>query len=236
MKNEGLMDNSHFTLYNSSNYNSKIDVNVNVIMDNFLKILIEFLLLITEKIKMKNIGHYKFIIERGVETLIHVFSLLFYYTKNIELTYYHSQKAYYFYIEFIEQISDDNVTFLQLNSKDAIMFVYKKTIFEINKKHSKENSLEELNTLTNMNNYMSIYKHIVSYVLHKNDRINYENMKLLCDSMEFISTKLNKLNKITNKINSFIIDLNAKTDDDNSSNIIDYFRTIDDYIKKQKNN
>ena len=53
-------------------------------------------------------------------------------TGYLELSFYHTQKAYYFYIEYIEQISDDNITFLQLTSRDAILFVYKKTIFELN--------------------------------------------------------------------------------------------------------
>lgn len=47
------------------------------------------------------------------------------------------KKAYYFYIEFIEQISDNNVTFLQLSSRDAILFVYKRTIFELNNEYIK---------------------------------------------------------------------------------------------------
>jgi hypothetical protein len=34
---------------------------------------------------MKNKPYYRFIFERGIETLIHVFSCIFYYTKNLEL-------------------------------------------------------------------------------------------------------------------------------------------------------
>ena len=92
-----------------------------------------------------------------------MFSNIFYYTKNLELSFYHTQKAYYIYIEFIEQISDDNVTFLQLSSKDAILFVYKKTIFELNnecKKNNKELSLEEQNILGTVNLYINMYKKI----------------------------------------------------------------------------
>ena len=93
---------------------------------------------------MKNYECFIFIIERGIETIMHVFSMLFYYTKNLDLTFYHSQKAYYFYIEFIEQISDDNVSFLQLSSRDATTFVYKKTLYEINIEYKKT-----MNELTN---------------------------------------------------------------------------------------
>ena len=60
------------------------------------------------------------------------------YTKNLDLTVYHCKKAYLFYVEFIGQIGDDNNSYLQLNSKDATLFVYKKTIFEINNEYRKQ--------------------------------------------------------------------------------------------------
>ena len=47
------------------------------------------------------------------------------------------QKSFYYYIEFIGQIGDSNHQFLQLNSKDATLFVFKKTVFEINSDHRK---------------------------------------------------------------------------------------------------
>ena len=43
-----------------------------------------------------------------------------------------SKQAIFYYVEFIGQIGEDSQGFLQLNSKDAILFVYKKTIFDIN--------------------------------------------------------------------------------------------------------
>ena len=60
------------------------------------------------------------------------------YTKNLELTVHHCKKAFLYYVEFIGQIGDDNHTFLQLNSKDATLFVYKKTIFDINNEYKKK--------------------------------------------------------------------------------------------------
>ena len=66
-----------------------------------------------------------------MKTIKHIFNTLILYTKNLELTTYH-KKAYLFYVEFIGQIGEDNNKGLQLNSKDATLSVYKKTIFEIN--------------------------------------------------------------------------------------------------------
>jgi hypothetical protein len=111
---------------------------------------------------MKNKPYYRFIFEKGIEMLIHIFSLIFYYTKNLELSIYHMKKSYYFYIEFIEQISDNNVTFLQLSSRDAILFVYKRTIFELNQEYRKnmeELTIEEKNILSIVDSYINIYSH-----------------------------------------------------------------------------
>ena len=122
-------------LYNVGNYKPIIENTIQDILTKFVIIIIEYMRLIAEKITMKNKPYYKFIFQRGLETLIHVFSILFYYTKNLELTFYHAQKAIYYYIEFIEQISDENVSFLNLSSRDAVLFVYKKTIYEINNEY-----------------------------------------------------------------------------------------------------
>ena len=80
---------------------------------------------------------YFFVIQRGIETITHIFNTLLLYTKNIELTIFHCKRAYIYYVEFIGQIGDDKNSYLQLNSKDATLFVYKKTIFEINNEYRK---------------------------------------------------------------------------------------------------
>jgi hypothetical protein len=177
-----------------------------------------------------------FIFERGLETLMHIFSITFYYTKNLELTFYHTQKAYYFYIEFIEQISDDNVTFLQLSSRDASLFVYKKTIFELNheyKKNIKEPSLDENNILSVVNSYTYIYKYIVQFVIN-NKNFKYEtkteHINLCCDYIVFISEILNK-----NKIKKGYIDcifLFTNLLSDKRLEIKDFFTLLDEFIRK----
>lgn len=137
LSNNSLNENSNYLLYNTSNYKHLIENSVSEILTKFVDIILQYMKLISEKNIIKNKRSYRFIFERGIETLIHVFWMIFYYTKNLELTFYHSQKAYYFYIEFIEQISDDNITFLQLSTQDAILFVYKKTIFDLNNEYKK---------------------------------------------------------------------------------------------------
>ena len=74
-----------------------------------------------------------FVTYNGITSLLHIYNLLILHTKNINLAYYHLQKSYYYYIEFISQINKEQHSFLQFNIRDAIMFIYKKTIFNIDK-------------------------------------------------------------------------------------------------------
>jgi hypothetical protein len=240
MKNDkicnSLSDNSNYILYSVSNYKHVIDNNVSEILTKFVSVIIEYMRFISEKITMKNKPHYKFIFERGIETLLHIFSVIFYYTKNLELTFYHSQKAYYFYIEFIEQISDDNVTFLQLSSRDAIMFVYKKTIFDINneyRKTIKEPSIDEKNILTTVDLYTCIYKTMVQFIINHAD-FKYDNKIIYinecCDYIQAISEILNK-----NKIKMCFLEciyLFTNLLTDKQIEIKTFFILLDEFIKK----
>ena len=228
--------NSNYILYSVSNYKQVIDNNVSEILTKFVSVIIEYMRFISEKIIMKNKAYYKFIFERGIDTLLHIFSVIFYYTKNLELTFYHSQKAYYFYIEFIEQISDDNVTFLQLSSRDAIMFVYKKTIFDINneyRKTIKEPSLEETNILSTFDLYTYIYKNMIQFIInHADFKYDTKNIYIneCCVYIENISEILNK-----NKIKKAFIEciyLFTNLLIDKQIEIKTFFGLIDEFNKK----
>ena len=173
-----VTENPKYAINNVDNYYKNINYSYHDILTKFVSSLTEYLKLISEKIHIKKTDCYKFIIERGVDTISHVFSIILYYTKNLDLAFYHSQKAYYFYIEFIEQISDDNVTFLQLSSKDATTFVYKKTIYEINndyKKIATELTNDDKSILKYVDTYMYIYKTLIHTFLNSSENINTSN-------------------------------------------------------------
>ena len=228
-------DNIEYLLCNVENYNPVIKNTITDILNKFISINTEYLRFISEKITIKNRLYYKFIIERGIETISHIFLLIFFYTKNLDLTFYHSQKAYYCYIEFIEQISDENACFLQLSSRDAILFVYKKTIFEIHNEHKKsmnELNQNEKNILSYLSEYSELYKTIFVFIIN-NTEFTYDNkisyINMCCDCVEFISNTLNK------KIKKNIIDgiyLYLRFFEDKNMEIKQLFLLLDEYIKK----
>ena len=231
------MDFGNYVLYNTDNYKPLITNSLQEILNKFSEILIEYMRFISEKIKIKNKRHYTFIFERGIETLIHVFTMIFYYTKNLDLTFFHSQKAYYFYIEFIEQISDDNITFLQLSSRDAVVFVYKKTIYDINNDYKKTCAAltgEESVIMEVLNSYMTIYKKISSYIIN-NPRFIFDKkeecINSACDKLVHITSQINKnKNKVKNPVGESIY-LFIKLLIKEQVSIPLFFTTLEEFIK-----
>jgi len=132
---------------------------------------------------------------RGLETITHVFKNILLNTKNLEMSYYHGQKAFYYYVEFIGQISEEQNQFLQLSSRDATMYVYKKTIFEIVSEHKKSSvSLDkELEVkLKGLKFHTQIHKSIIRFFLE-----NKKNAE--CD------TFIKKFEILADKMNSVVL-------------------------------
>ena len=130
-------------IFNISNYKKKYS-SKSKIYSSYVDVILEFLEYIVDNntSKIQDDDQFNFIINRGIDTLKHIFSILLLYTKNIKLVNFHCKKAYLYYVEFIGQIGEDSNSYLQLSSKDAILFVYKKTIFEINNEYKKNFNLE----------------------------------------------------------------------------------------------
>ena len=130
---------TNYSLNISENYKKELECDVSDVTKKYTALIVDYFNFILENIKISNIHFAKFIIIRGLDTITNVFLHLLYYTKNIDLTYFHCQKSFYFYVEFVGQISDDEKMFLQLTSRDATTYVYKKTIFDINSELKKLN-------------------------------------------------------------------------------------------------
>lgn len=218
----------YYSLHNAENYKLHIQYDMSDVLKKYTLVVLEYLHFISENINIKKTYYYKFIILRGLATISHVFNIILYYTKNLDMAYYHSQKSFYFYVEFIGQITDDNNTFLQLSSRDAIMFVYKKTIFDLHL---------ELHKISNMSNndknntkMLHIYENIVRLILE----CVIENNSLLLIDFKRIEKILEKIyihkfdNNILNNVELFIETYNS-----NSYQEIDkYYNIIDLFIKK----
>jgi len=225
---------NNYSLHNLENYKKNIDNEVSEVTEKYYKLLLEYYKFIIENIKIKNENLTKFIIIRGLDTITNVFNSILYYTKNINMTYFHCQKSFYFYVEFVGQISEDEKMFLQLTTRDATTYVYKKTIFEINNEHRKNN--EKLSNETNdklllINNYNNIYKTLMYKIIQT--EFGNKNESYI-DLVEGIYEKINKtkitkeniviLNDIIDKFYFIITDMQY------------FYEVIQQFFKKYKSN
>lgn len=151
-----------------------------IIYLNFLKLLETYHVLFKKNIMTKNLRYQDFIYMQGMKCLNHVFILLINYTNNLLFTYYHCEKGIYYFTEFISQIENEN-SFLKLSSIDAIIFVYKKTIYNINKK----------NIDTTQRAYIKNVDKAIKFLININKPSSYESLK------QFFSRLLSYINKFS---------------------------------------
>jgi len=165
-----------FSLQNVDNFKKELQRTPTEILYTLSTLLIEYVKFIYENTKIKNKIYVNFVIFRGLNTIIHVFRHLLYYTKNLDLTYFHCQKSFYYYVEFVGQIMEDDKTFLQLTTRDATIYVYKKTIYDINNEWIKKNK----DTLHNSNDtfkIIDIYINITTVLFCKMIEQSYSNVE-----------------------------------------------------------
>ena len=204
-----LNKDNNFSLSNSDNYKKDFDCDITKITNTYLQLIIEYGKFINENIKVKNNNLAKFIIIRGLDTITSVFNYILYSTKNIDLAYYHCQKSFYFYIEFVGQITEDDKIFLQLTTRDASTYVYKKTIFDINNelKKANENTTKEFTCKIDIiSNYIKIFQTYFLKIIQTNNIINIINeidyINELCMSLNNLNKKIKIVyfEKITDKL------------------------------------
>lgn len=236
-------ENTQFSLNNFDNYKSLVNSSTKNIIEKYSSLIFDYLKFIIETIQIKNKSQSKYILIRGIETITHVFQVILFYTRNLDVTYFNSQKAFYFYVEFISQISEIEHSFLQLSSKDAVMYVYKKTIFEINNENKKnisslsENDKKKFDILKI---YNDIYKQILILFINNDDEdmLNsfIQNSEKTCKILEKLLINNDSIEiNIIQKLQSFIDETNINIINKSEKIIINnYFENIENFIKKIK--
>ena len=125
-------------------------------------------------------------------------------------------------MEYISQITDteDNI-FFNLTVKDAIMYVYTRTLFDINKTYLKDNNMLELDFL---NDYLIFVNMISSLLIRDTDyKIKLKNI------IDFLKNTIDKDNTLET-LNSLIDNFKINIQNNDNSDLISYF-----YDKKVSN-
>tara|TARA_Y100000389_G_scaffold90483_1_gene87044 strand:+ start:925 stop:1818 length:894 start_codon:yes stop_codon:yes gene_type:complete len=234
-----------YSLINTNNYKTDIEMSdIKKYYSCYNDIIHDFFNNSFDTINYKNKDYFMFVMSRGIDSLKNIFLFLMLYTKNIELCFFHTNQASTLYVEFMSQISEDNNSYLQLNSKDATLFIYKKTIYEINNDYKKNFKMDEkhkdifksINLLTSIMNEMYDKTITDFYKCHSNNK--YTNLSVQNDKTEQndkmekndkrIKNNINSVNKLITK---YFITLTQSYTDDNSDIFIRQLSCLYEFCK-----
>lgn len=211
-----------FNLTNSNNYNSTLPANHISIITSYNKIILEYIQNITTN--KKNFSEN--ILIKGLDTISHIFKYILYYSKNIELASYHTEKALFLYIEFIDQITDDQNMFVILSCKDACVYVYKKILTELNKSYYKQNEtdINDDAFFTYLHDYIYLSNESIHFLIHTtNEAINDDRVNQYLQLIS-ISIFSKYQMKILTSISMYLIN--------NNISISKYLRFNGQFVKK----
>lgn len=182
--------------------------NIDKVIETYTSILKEFLTLINESKHCESPNNLTITMYIGLNTIHRVFEYILIKTKNIEKVCYYSKKTYYYYLEYMEQVYSSNL-YKNLNQMDAILFVYKKTIFDL---YDDENE-DTFGTMTNIiasngeimnfddNNIQESLKKIskIMNILFywENAEFTFYERKELCNYLDFLIKKCISATQIT---------------------------------------
>tara|TARA_Y100000816_G_scaffold292192_1_gene286315 strand:+ start:15692 stop:16474 length:783 start_codon:yes stop_codon:yes gene_type:complete len=198
------------SITNIENYNSLIKENYLDMNSKLKELFYEYIHHFHEHFQNNYTEYNKFVFIKGFQTITNVFYMLLLYLKNLEVAFLNSKQSIFYYVEFIGQIGEDGQGFLQLNSKDAILFVYKKTIFDINNDKKKNHSVNdnEKKLLLSLTNSIHLLTTSMEYILFHND-FNSDQfifyMKQISKILEPLDDKLDGYNSKLYIIHSLFI-------------------------------
>lgn len=129
-----------------------------LIIHKFSETINDYIQHIIQSKLLNNVDNPIYLSYIGLNTIIHIFKITLQNSKNIYHTFYCCQKAYYFYLEYIEQMNKTNILH-NLNNLDAIIFIFKKTMEDIS-------NVSNPNIVMLNNEIVSINDSDIQYVLY----------------------------------------------------------------------
>ena len=221
----------NIVLHNEENYNLTLDLDLVEYLKRYTSLVKEYLGQCENKVLSKDLRYQSAIIFKGVNTLTHIYNYILMYTRNIDIAYYHSHKSLYYYIEFISQIGNNTHSFLQLNSTDAVLFILKKTLFELD--HSKCNVAE--NNYTKLN-IIKLFTEIHNAYLINEDDIKYLKYNNIEEPYNIIALLVNANNKISKSLINIYIRYNNDSEYMEALNTCNIFINSITHINKDRSN
>jgi uncharacterized protein (DUF2132 family) len=196
------------------------------IIKKYYIIVHQYLAIMNDSVIIRRLDNVNNIIQLGLNAITHIFKINLFFYKDVDVAFYYSQKAYYCYLEYIEQINIKCITD-DLNIKDAILFIYNKTLsreditnFNIQEASRSENSDINENILLHIENFEVVegifptINDVVYYVSNfDNNNLSLINRVNICEKyllnyLNFFVSNAHNIN--TNKLFEYLKILNEK--------------------------
>lgn len=149
------------------------------VIDTYMVIVREYIEAFEKFTAETSVVQYDCMFYVGINIINKVYEFMLTKYGNVKNANYYSQKSYVYFIEYMEQIHQHGLT-QTINHNDAILFIYKKTIFESNDSNSNLTndtmgnifSLQPIQVVTNMNDCIKTLQLIhksMNCILHWNN-------------------------------------------------------------------
>jgi hypothetical protein len=144
------------------------------------------------------------VVSLGFRAITHIYQTNYIQTNDIDVSYYSMQKAYLYYLEYLEQVAESNMTD-GLNHTDAILFIYNKALIHY--------ASDNRNVVANSSvvNIMSSVSKLVETILWWDN----ENINKCKINIDVIVNLCNLSIKLTDDIICTIIEYGQRRDMDN---------------------
>ncbi len=214
--NNNQNNNLNHNLNNVENYKVELTMVESELFLKYIDLIHELIEYCVTSFVIQKSRYLQYILIKGIKNVFYILNFLLLYTKNVELSFFHTQKAILYFIEFIGQIGDDTHNFLKL----ASLFIYKKTIFEVNNDFRKlyEESDETKRKMELLHLYIKTYNNIIMKMIENYDfkintledfqHITVSHLYKIVKSLIHIPSTFN--NNTTNKDNTHNTDIKMK--------------------------
>lgn len=214
-------------LAHSWNYKDNIEYKTHDVCKKYIDLVNYSIILGNENLSILDNESSKNKLFKGIEIISNIFLQILMYTRNLEITLHYCNQGIFYYVEYINQIEhkDKDFVFVNLTVQDAILYIYKKTIYELNDMHVKKfkTTEEDDKTLKIIELFIKYYNNIIRLFIYNKEfsKLDFDSIKkhlyqqngvLFClfDDKKF-------LNKYTNKddttiFNKVIFDMNNNLD------------------------
>jgi hypothetical protein len=131
-----------------------------------------------EKNENNEFGQFVFV--RGLDTITHIFIYTILTANNLENAYTNAEKGIYYYIEFMNQMKEHKQMNLSLTTRDAVLYVYKKTIYSKDATPFVYSFSEKINTTQIYNDLSVFYNKLFKLYLESENNNNNNNNNNKC--------------------------------------------------------